>query len=134
MKLHRNFTINPALVGVVPLINVIFLVLLFYTLGSRFLLQPGMAISLPTSSFTLTPSHEPQLVTISAAPVPSIYHGDRRVALDELGPRLAAVSSKDRSLVIKADLNTPYELLVKVMNVGLKQGFSIVLATSPDTK
>ena len=134
MKLHRNFKINPALVGVVPLINVMFLVLLFYALGSRFLLQPGMAISLPTSSFTLTPSHEPQLVSISAAPVPSIYHGDRRVALDELGPRLAAVSSKDRSLVIKADRNTPYDLLVRVMNVGLQQGFSIVLATSPESK
>lgn len=134
MKLRRNFQVNPALVGIVPLINVIFLVLLFFALGSRFLLQSGLAISLPTSSFSLTPSREPQLVSISASPIPSIYHGDRRIAIEELGPRLAAVNGKERSLVIKADRNTPYDLLVKVMNVGLQQGFSIVLATSPETR
>jgi biopolymer transport protein ExbD len=134
VKLRRNFQVNPALVGIVPLINVIFLVLLFFALGSRFLLQPGLAISLPTSSFSLTPSREPQLVSISASPIPSIYHGDRRIALEELGPRLAAVTGKEHSLVIKADRNTPYDLLVKVMNVGLQQGFSIVLATSPETR
>ena len=134
MKLERNFQINPALVGVVPLINVMFLVLLFFGLGSRFILQSGLAVSLPTSSFTLTPSREPQLVSITASPVPSIYHGDQRITLEELGPRLKAVPGKDRALVIKADRTTSYETLVQVMNVGLQQGFSIVLATSPDNR
>jgi hypothetical protein len=36
--------------------------------------------------------------------------------------------------VIKADRTTSYDLLVSVMNVGLQQGFSIVLATSPETR
>jgi biopolymer transport protein ExbD len=134
VKLERNFQINPALVGVVPLINVMFLVLLFFALGSRFILQSGLAISLPTSTFTLTPSREPQLVSITASPIPSIYHGDQRITLDELGPRLANVSGKERSLVIKADRTTSYELLVSVMNAGLQQGYSIVLATSPDAR
>jgi biopolymer transport protein ExbD len=134
VKLERNFKINPALVGVVPLINVMFLVLLFFTLGSRFVLQSGMAISLPTSTFTLTPSREPQLVTITASPIPSIYHGDQRIALEELGPRLKEVPGKDRSLVIKADSTTSYDLLMSVVNVGLQQGFSIVLATSPQAR
>jgi biopolymer transport protein ExbD len=134
VKLERNFQINPALVGVVPLINVMFLVLLFFALGSRFVLQSGMAISLPTSTFTLTPSHEPQLVTITASPIPSIYLGDQRITLDELGKRLKDVPGKDRSLVIKADSTTSYDLLMSVMNVGLQQGFSIVLATSPEVR
>jgi biopolymer transport protein ExbD len=134
MKLERNFQINPVLGGIVPLINVIFLVVLFFALSSRFLLQSGLAISLPTSSFLLTPSQSPQLVSISSAPVPSIYHGDRRITLEELGPRLAAVEGKDRSLVISADKTTPYELLVSVMNTGLQHGFSIVLATARDSR
>jgi biopolymer transport protein ExbD len=134
VKLERNFQINPALVGVVPLINVMFLVLLFFGLGSRFILQSGLAISLPTSTFTLTPSREPQLVSITASPVPSIYLGDQRITLEELGPRLANVQGKDRSLVIKADRTTSYEMLVRVMNIGLQQGFSIVLATTPEAR
>lgn len=134
MKLERNFQINPALVGVVPLINVMFLVLLFFGLGSRFILQSGLAISLPTSTFTLTPAREPQLVSITASPVPSIYHGDQRIALEELSERLKKVQGKDRSLVIKADSTTSYQTLVQVMNIGLKEGFSIVLATSPEAR
>jgi biopolymer transport protein ExbD len=134
MKLERNFQVNPALIGVVPLVNVMFLVVLFFALGSRFLLQPGVAISLPTSSFVLTPTLTPQLITITSAPVPSIYHGDRRIDLAELGTHLSSIRGKDRSLVIKADRSTPYELLMRVMNAGLEQGFSVVLATSPESK
>ena len=134
MKLERNFQVNPALIAVVPLINVMFLVVLFFALASRFLLQSGYSVSLPTSSFVLTPSRQPQLVSITTIPVPAIYHGDRRITIDELGPRLAKVSGKDRSLVIKADRSTPYELLAQVMNVGLEEGFSVILATAPPPK
>lgn len=132
MKLERNFEINPAFVGVVPLINVIFLVILFFALSSRFLLQAGVTVTLPTSSFLIAPPRQPQLVSISAVPVLSIYHGDRRVSVDELGPRLGAVEGRDRSLVIKADRTVPYELVVNVMNIGLQHGYSIVLATARD--
>jgi biopolymer transport protein ExbD len=132
VKLERNFEINPALVGVVPLINVMFLVILFFALSSRFLLQAGLAVSLPTSSFTVAPPRQPQLVSIAATPVLSIYHGDRRVSVDELSPRLAAVEGRERSLVIKADRTVPYDLVVNVMNIGLQHGYSIVLATARD--
>lgn len=134
MKLERNFQVNPALVGVVPLINVLFLVVLFFALSSRFLLQSGLAVSLPTSSFVVTPQRQPQLVSITATPVLSIYHGDRRIMLEELGPRLAEVAGKERSLVIKADRAAPYDVVASVMNVGLQHGYSIVLATARETR
>lgn len=136
MKLERNFQVNPALVGVVPLINVMFLVILFFALSSRFLVQAGLTVSLPTTSrdFFVTPQRQPQLVSITATPVLSIYHGDRRIAIEELGPRLAEGSGKDRSLIIKADRAAPYDLVVSVMNVGLQHGYSIVLATARDTQ
>ena len=134
MKLERNFQINPAFVGVVPLINVMFLVILFFALSSRFLLQSGLAVSLPTSSFVVTPQRQPPLVSISATPVLSIYHGDRRIALEDLGARLAEVTGKERSLVIKADRAAPYDLIVSVMNIGLQHGYSIVLATARETR
>lgn len=134
MKLHRTFHFHPALLSVVPLLNGLFLVVVFFAVGSRFVLQSGLAVSLPMSSFTLAPQHSPQIVSITAAPVPAIYHRDRKIAVEELGPRLAEIREKDRSLVIKADRGTPYELIVRVMNVGLEHGFSVVLATSPETR
>jgi hypothetical protein len=41
MKLTRTLKFNPALFSVIPLINVIFLVVLFFTLSSRFVLHPA---------------------------------------------------------------------------------------------
>jgi biopolymer transport protein ExbD len=132
MKLERNFTISPALFSVIPLINVLFLVVIFFALSSRFVLQPGMAITLPISPFTLGPQRAPQIVSITAAPVPAIYFRDRKVTLEELRAELEETPAGQRTLVVKADRNTPYDLAVQIMNEGLKLSFSVVLAANPE--
>ncbi|HSI14249.1 MAG TPA: biopolymer transporter ExbD [Chthoniobacter sp.] len=134
MKLTRTLKFNPALFGVIPLINVIFLVVLFFTLSSRFVLQPGLAVTLPASSFTLGPRVDAQIVSVTAAPVPVIYHRDQRVNLDELRQRLAETKVRERSLIIKADKGTPYDLVVRITDEALKLGFSVILATDVDRK
>ncbi|MEP6714822.1 MAG: biopolymer transporter ExbD [Terriglobia bacterium] len=134
MKLTRTLKFNPALFGVIPLINVIFLVVLFFTLSSRFVLQPGMAVTLPASSFTLGPRVDAQIVSVTAAPVPVIYHRDQRVTLEELRKRLAETKVRERSLIIKADKNTPYDLVVQITDEALKLGFSVILATDSERK
>jgi biopolymer transport protein ExbD len=132
MKLTRTLKIHPALFNVVPLINVTFLVVVFFALSSRFVLQPGMAISLPVSGFTLSPQRDAKIVSVTAAPVPSIYFRDRRVSMEELRAQLAETHGRERSLIIKADRGTPYDLVVQIMNEGLKLGFSVILATNPE--
>lgn len=134
MKLTRTLKFNPALFGVIPLINVIFLVVLFFTLSSRFVLQPGLAVTLPASSFTLGPRVDAQIVSVTAAPVPVIYHRDQRVSLDELRQRLAETKVRERSLIIKADKNTPYDLVVRITDEALNLGFQVILATDVDHK
>ncbi len=132
MKLTRTLKINPAMFTAVPLVNVIFLVVVFFALSSRFVLQPGMTISLPVSGFTLGPQRDAKIVSVTAAPVPSIYFRDRKVTIEELRQQLTDNRGRDRSLIIKADRGTPYDLVVQLMNEGLKLGFSVVLATNPE--
>lgn len=132
MKLTRTFKVHPALFNVVPLINVTFLVVVFFALSSRFVLQPGMAITLPVSGFTLGPQRDAKIVSVTAAPVPSIYFRDQKVTVEELRAQLAESRGKERSLIVKADRGTPYDLVVQIMNEGLKLGFSVVLATGPE--
>ena len=132
MKLARNLHFNPGLITVIPLVNVCFLVVIFFALSSRFMLQSGLAVTLPISTYTLTPQDDAPLVSITAAPVAAIYFRDEKVTLDELGKRLAGGRGRGRSLIVKADRSTPYDTLVQVMNAGLAQGFSIVLATDSE--
>lgn len=134
MKLARSLKFNPALFGVIPLVNVLFLVVFFFALSSRFVLQPGMAVTLPASSFTLSPPSDAQIVSVTAAPVPVIYHRDQRVTLDELRERLSKTNGKGRAIVLKADKRTPYDLVVQITDEALKLGFSVILATGSDSK
>ena len=134
MKLTRNFKFSPALMCVIPLVNVLFLVVVFFAMSSRFVLQPGLAVTLPTSSFTLGPQHDSQLVTILSTPAPAIYHRNQKVTAAELGERLRDPHIKVRSLIIRADRETPYDFIIEVMNQGLQHGFSIVLATNPKSQ
>ena len=134
MKLTRTLKFNPALFGIIPLVNVLFLVVFFFALSSRFVLQPGLMVALPSSSFTLSPRSDAQVVSVTAAPVPAIYHRDQRVTLDELRERLAQTTVKERAIILKADRRTPYELVVQITDEALKLGFSVVLATGSEAK
>ena len=134
MKLTRTLKIPAWLFSVIPLVNVVFLVVVFFALSSRFVLQPGLAVTLPASSFTLAPRDGAQIISITSAPVSAIYFHDQRVTRDELRQRLAESRATERSVIIKADQDTPYALVVQLTDEALRLGFSVVLATSAERR
>ena len=132
MKLSRTVKFHPALFGLIPIINVLFLVVLFFSVSSRFVLQPGIAISLPFSSWTLGPQKNPQILTITggAAPPSSFATGAGRSS--DIREALSSPDLKDHTLIVKADRSTPYALVIRVVNEGLRAGLPVVLATAPE--
>ena len=130
MKLFRTVVYNPALFSIVPLVNVQFLVLVFFTLSTAYVFQPGIAVTPPTSTFLLGPQRNPQIVSIASTPTTSIYFRDQKMTLAQLAGSLDEPGFKDRTLVVVADRHTPYDKVMQVMNLGLERGFSVVLAAS----
>ena len=134
MKLMRSTYINPALFGVIPLINVLFLLVIFHTLSSNFILQPGHSITLPFSTFALGPQHHPSIVTVTSSPTPVIYYQDEKFTINGFIKKLGQEPGKERTLIIKADQNAPYSLVFKIMNQGKQMGYSVVLAASNESQ
>ena len=134
MKLTRTLKIPAWLFSVIPLVNVVFLVVVFFALSSRFVLQPGLAVTLPASSFALAPRDGAQIISITSAPVSAIYFHDQRVTPDELRQRLGESRAKERSVIIKAAQDTPYALVVEITDEALRLGFSVILATSAERR
>lgn len=132
MKLTRTVHLNPFLIFVVPLVDLIFLVLLLFLVSSTFLLHPGISVNLPFSKFTLGPQKNPLIVSITAGPYPMIYYRDQQIQLSELARRLEQDRGAERSIVIQADRLAPQGSVVEVMNLCLENGYSVVLATSPN--
>ncbi|HWY92865.1 MAG TPA: biopolymer transporter ExbD [Chthoniobacterales bacterium] len=132
MKLTRSVHLNPFLVFIIPLVDLVFLLLLLFLVSSTFLLHPGISVNLPFSKFTLGPQKNPLLVSITAGPYPMIYYRDQQIQLSELARRLEQDRGAERSIVIQADRLAPQGSVVEVMNLCLENGYSVVLATSPN--
>ena len=131
MKLTRTTNYHFGWLGIVPLIDVVFLLLFFFLLSSTFVLQPGISVSLPFSRFTLGPPVNQQIISIPGGTAPVVYFRDQKVTLDQLGPLLDTAKREGRPIIIKADRFTPYELVVAVTNAALEHGISsVALATT----
>jgi len=132
MKLSRTKEYQFGWLGVIPILDVVFLLGFFLLLGSNFILQPGISVSMPLSRFTLGPQINPQIISITGGPVPAIYFRDQKVVLEQLGPLLDAAKKDGRPIIIKADRLTPYTLVIEVANLALEHGIaSVALATAP---
>jgi len=126
MKLSRTKEYNFGWLVVFPLIDVVFLLIFFTLLSSNFILQPGIAISAPATPFLLGAQRNPQIISVSGGAVPSIYFRDQKTSIERLGPLLDEAKRENRSIIIKADRQTPYELVVAVTNIALEHGIPSV--------
>lgn len=126
MKLSRTKEYNFGWLVLFPLIDVVFLLIFFTLLSSNFILQPGIAISAPATPFLLGAQRNPQIISITGGAVPSIYFRDQKTSIERLGPLLDEAKRESRSIIIKADRQTPYELVVAVTNVAIEHGISSV--------
>lgn len=132
MKLVRTKEFNFGWLLVVPAVDIAFLLIFFLMLSTNFILQPAIAVSLPFSHFTLAPQQNLQIISITGGPVPEIYFRDQKITFEKLGPLLDAAKHENRSIIIKADRYTPYDLVIAVANAALDHGISsVALATAP---
>lgn len=132
MKLSRTQNISFGWLYVFPLLDVLFLLIFFFLLSSSFILQPGIAVTVPFSRFTLGPQPNQQIISITSGPNPAIYLRDQKVTLDQLGPALDLTKREGRAIVIKADRSVSYDLVMAVTNAALERGInSVSLATTP---
>ena len=130
MKLQRTVRYNPELFNLIPLVTVLFLVFALVTLSNTFVLQPGVSVALPISSFALGAQRNAQIVTITAGAVPEIYFHDRKVALEEFERQLAHGGVRERSLIVRADRSVPFDLVSRIVDSALQRGYSVAMAAS----
>ncbi len=128
-RLHRR----PAVLqNLLPLIDVVLLLLIFFMVSSTFVLQPGIQVSLPKS--TIAERREPEDVTLILTREKALYLNDRRVTVPELWGRLVDMYRRrpDFMLVIKADRQVPHGSVVEVMDIAKQAGVRrLAIATRP---
>lgn len=127
-------------VSMTPLIDVVFLLLIFFMISTTFKDESEITIDLPRASTRAQQEERPPIsVTIDAEG--HYYVGDRRLVNDAEGTlrkALEKVLAGERTaadgLTIEADGRTTHESVIRVMDVARQLGIvHIALATRPAT-
>lgn len=118
---------------ITPLIDCVFLLLIFFMLSTTFVVSPGIRINLPQA--TAEPvRHERQELRIKVDPAGALFLGDQRASPEDLEARFRDTARADRDalVVIEADEDTPHRFVVDVMDRAKTSGLSrLAIATRP---
>ncbi len=117
-------------IGIAPLVDLVFLLLIFFLLSSTLEKEKALPVRRPQASTAETLSQPPLAVTVTAAG--TLHMEGRRVSLAELETSLrAALSSvRDRRILLVADREARAGLVVRVMDVCRRAGGQVLLATA----
>jgi len=117
MKLSRTKEYNFGWLIVLSLIDVVSCCFLFPA-QLEFYFAAGISVSLPFRVLR-RPADRPANHQHHGRRCAAIYFRDQRTTLEQLGPLLDEAKREGRSIIIRADRLTPYELVVAVTNAAL---------------
>ncbi len=125
MQFRRRLTPR-ANVDLIPMIDVVFQLVVFFMVSSTFALTPGIALDLPESQ-----SSEPVVINrlvVTVASESEFYVNRERVALDEMAPTLlglggSAEEGEALSAIVEADSAVSYATIVRVLDVLRSAGY-----------
>lgn len=121
----KRITIN-----ITSLIDVLFLLLIFFIVSSTFLEQPGMKLDLPETSGKEAVEMEGYTVFVTREG--QIFLNEEQLGMQELEDRLREIASDidERGLILKGDEGVRYGLVVQVMDAARNAGIiKLVVAT-----
>jgi biopolymer transport protein ExbD len=122
MKFKRHIEIEKGLkqIDIAPLIDVVFLLIIFFMLTSSFVLQPGIKVKLPRAVTSEVIGQESVSITVSAENV--IYLFDKVVTLKELKKNLENLKVKKIPILIKADRRASLGRVVEIWDLCRQLG------------
>lgn len=129
MKFKRRLLIEKGLLDLTPLINVFFLLLIFFLFTSSFIFQPGIRINLPKAVTSEVIQQENMVIIITKED--NIYLNERQISQDDLALNLRIIAKNKTPLLIKADSRASLGRVVEIWDMCRTEGVSqINIATS----
>ncbi len=109
---------------IAPLIDIVFLQLIFFMLTTAFVFQPGVKVHLPKAVTSDVTHQENLVVTISKEN--HLYLGPQLVTLQELRRRLTPLRLKGQPLILEADREASMGRVVEVWDLCRELGITQV--------
>lgn len=121
------------ILNVTSLIDVMFLLLIFFMISTTFLSTPAIKLELPKASHADPVRQEPLVIYVDAEG--KVYLNDEPVDLALLGAALGGKiqESKEKAVILKADSRVSHGSVVEVMDIIKGAGARrLVVSTKPE--
>ena len=130
MKLRRRSSMEDedSAINVSPLIDVVFILLIFFIVSATFVTLPGVDVSRP--KVQNASSLQKNSVLFALSEKSEIFHSGEIVELSEVSPLIRlAIKDKDKPVVIQVDKWADATVLTKLVSEATKVARSVSLAT-----
>jgi biopolymer transport protein ExbD len=118
-------------INVIPLIDVLLVLLIFFMASASFVANGGLDVKLPASNNQTKSAASAQLRIVVLTDGTMQFEG-KSVTDSELVERLKANIGKSESVVIRADEKTEHGSVVRAMDAAKSAGFEkVAIATTP---
>lgn len=115
-------------VNSVPLMDVVFLLVIFFAVTATFMDQPAIKLDLPEASAEPLKQQPKDIMTVYVSSEGQVFYGDRLIKLEDLPGLLKAGLAEGRPsrLTIKADREVIHGKVIEVMDLARQNGIEVV--------
>lgn len=121
---------------ITPLVDVVFLLLIFFMLSTTLSINPGIKVDLPKASAKQVKKKK-TTVRIAIEASGRIYADGKKISLQKLNGIFSGLAKKDPEtlVIIEADKKVYHGVVVKVMDAAKISGLNkLAIATEPKGK
>ena len=125
-KAKRKVSLN-----LTSLIDVLFILIIFFAVSSTFLEQPGIELKLPEAQSGNTQIIDKVIINVDRDG--NIFLNDKPVQLDMLAEQVKALNENrdEKSVTLNADSSVKHGTVISIMDVLRREGiYKIVVATA----
>ena len=126
IKNKRKVSLN-----MTSLIDVLFILIIFFIVSSTFLEQPGIELKLPEANSS--EGHTAQKVIVYVDRDKNVFLNDKIVSINSLVDDIKKMVNlqKDKSIVLKADAGVDHGTVIHIMDLLRQQGiYKIIVSTT----
>lgn len=125
-------------INLTPLIDVVFLLLIFFMVSTTFTKETHLTVTLPTSEGELQPQSKEPLIVVIGADGSFGVNGNGLINTEaatlKRGLIEVAGDNRDQPFIITADAKTPHQSVVTAMDVAGQLGFVNLSITTQQTE
>jgi len=120
---------EPPRVDITPLIDVVFLMLIFFMVSTTFDKQTRLKVDLPAASSIAQKENDPKKIEITIDPKGQFYVNQQELITHDSATLMRTLQkisdgSKDLPVIVSGDRNAPLQSMMTVMDVAAQLGMS----------